>query len=65
MKIEEKETNSVAKLKQFLQNVHNKKAVKDTIDELCTKGIAKGCYQDYGLLIALLDILTAIEGDIK
>lgn len=65
MKIEEKETNSVAKLKQFLQNVHNKKAVHDMIDELCAKGIAKGCYQDYELLIAFLEVLTAIEGDIQ
>ena len=65
MKIDEKETNSVAKLKQFLQNVHNKKAVHDMIDELCANGIAKGCYQDYGLLIAFLGVLTAIEGDIQ
>lgn len=65
MKLDEKETNSVAKLKQFLQNVHNKKAVHDMIDELCAKGIAKGCYQDYGLLIAFLEVLTAIEGDIQ
>ena len=65
MKIDEKETNSVAKLKQFLQNVHNKKAVHDMLDELCAKGVAKGCYQDYGLLIDFLEVLAAIEGDIQ
>lgn len=65
MKLDEKENNSVAKLKDFLRNIHNKKAVHDMIDELCAKGIAKGCYQDYGLLIAFLDIITAIEGDIQ
>lgn len=65
MKLDEKETNSVAKLKQFCKNVHNRKAVHDMIDELCAKGIAKGCYQDYGLLIAFLEVLTAIEGDIQ
>ena len=65
MKIDEKETNSVAKLKQFLQNVHNKKAVHDMLDELCAKGVAKGCYQDYGLLIAFLEVLTAIECDMQ
>lgn len=65
MKLDEKENNSVPKLKDFLRNVHNKKAVHDMIDELCSKGIAKGCYQDYGLLIAFLDIITAIEGDIQ
>lgn len=65
MKLDEKENNSVAKLKEFLKNIHNKKAVHDTIDELCSKGVGKGCFQDYGLLIAILDLLSAIEGDIQ
>lgn len=65
MKLDEKENKSVAKLKDFLRNVHNKKAVHDMFDELCAKGIAKGCYQDYGLLLAFLELITAIEGDIK
>lgn len=59
------ELKSIEKIKAFLTVHPDKKAVKDTIDELCTKGIAKGCYQDYGLLIAILDLLTAIEGDIR
>lgn len=59
------ELKSVAKIKSFLTVYHDKKAVKDTIDELCNKGIAKGCYQDYGLLIALMDILCTIEDDVK
>ena len=65
MKLDEKENNSVAKLKEFLRNVHNKKAFHDMIDELCAKGVAKGCYQDYGLLIAFLDVISTIEGDIQ
>lgn len=65
MSLDGKETRSLEKVIHFLRNVHDKKAVKDTIDELCLKGVAKGCYQDYGLLNALLDILTAIEGDIQ
>ena len=33
----------------------------DTIDELCSKGIGKGCYQDYGVLCDVLKILTDCE----
>lgn len=33
----------------------------DTIDELCSKGIAKGCYQDYGVLTDVLNILTECQ----
>lgn len=33
----------------------------DTIDELCAKGIGKGCYQDYGVLNDVLTILTCCE----
>lgn len=59
------ELKTVNKIKAFLTVHHDKKAVKDTIDELCNKGVAKGCYQDYGLLIALLDIICTIEEDVK
>ncbi len=65
MKLDGKETKSLPKLIHFLRNIHDKKAVHDTIDELCSKGVGNGCYQDYGLLIAILDLLTAIEGDIQ
>lgn len=65
IRLDGKETASLGKLIHFLRNNHNKEAVHDTITELCAKGISNGCYQDYGLLIALLDILSAIEGDIQ
>lgn len=33
------------------------------VDELCAKGIAKGCYQNTNALLAALDLLSC--GDIK
>ena len=65
MKLDGEETKVYQKLIDFIRNVHNKKAVHDTIDELCKRGIAKGCFQDYGLLIAILDLLTALEEAIQ
>ena len=37
--------------------------LKQAQDELCAKGIAKGCFQNTNALLALIDLLTA--GDIK
>lgn len=36
-----------------------------TVDELCSKGIAKGCFQDYTVLADILTILTQCEMLIK
>ncbi len=41
------------------------KIFHETIDELCGKGIAKGCFQDYGVLSDILNILTQCEAIIK
>ena len=30
----------------------------DTVEMLCAKGIANGCYQDYGLLMLVIQRLT-------
>lgn len=38
---------------------------KSTVDELCKNGIAKGCYQNYGVLSDILSILTQCEVLIK
>lgn len=38
---------------------------KNTVDELCSKGISKGCYQDYGALCSILRIITLCENYIK
>ena len=40
-----------------------KDELNKAIDELCAKGIAKGCYQNTNALLAALDLLTS--GDIK
>lgn len=37
------------------------KAFKDTVDMLCAKGIANGCYQDYTVLMDVLEILSVCE----
>lgn len=42
-----------------------KKLFKDTVDMLSKKGIANGCYQDYTVLIDVLEILSICETIIK
>lgn len=51
------------KIKQILANYTNKdaKLVHDTIDQLCAKGIANRCFQDTGVLVDVLSVLTAFE----
>lgn len=41
------------------------KEVSATIDELCSRGIAKGCYQDYAMLSDVLTLLGAFEKAVK
>lgn len=38
---------------------------KATVDMLCSKGIANGCFQDYTILIDILEILSICETAIK
>ena len=51
------------KIKQILANYTKKdvKLVHDTIDQLCATGIANGCFQDTGVLVDVLSVLTAFE----
>ena len=44
----------------FIIANYTKKEIKKTVDELCAKGISNGSY-DYTCLIALLEIITAVE----
>lgn len=44
----------------FIIANYTKKEIKATVDELCAKGISRGTY-NYGCLIALLEIMTAVE----
>ena len=41
------------------------KEVGATIDELCLRGIAKGCYQNYAMLSDMLTLLGAFEKAVK
>ena len=58
----------IDKILKILANYTTPKDYKlfhDTIDELCSKGIGKGCYQDYGILTDVLSILTECETYMK
>lgn len=37
------------------------KAFIDTVDMLCKKGIANGCYQDFTMLMDVVSILSICE----
>lgn len=54
-------------LKQILSNYTpgDAKAWNATVDMLCSKGIAKGVYQDYEVLMDVLQVLTVCEHIIK
>lgn len=52
------------KIDYVLENF-DKSTIKSTIDMLCSKGIAKGAYNSYPCLIALIDILSVIEEKAK
>lgn len=39
--------------------------VKEVIDELCKNGVAKGCYQDYGVLAEVLQIFSEVVCALK
>lgn len=39
----------------------DKQLVHETIDELCKKGVGNGCFQDYGVLADIVDVLGAFE----
>lgn len=41
------------------------KLFHDTVDELCAKGIAEGCYQDYVALMQVVNCLSQIESSLK
>lgn len=48
------------KINYLLEN-YKKTEIKETINTLCTKGIANGAYQNYMCLVAIIDIITEIE----
>ena len=39
----------------------DKKLVYDTVDMLCDRGVGGGCYQDYTVLVDVVNVLTIFE----
>lgn len=57
----EKELNEI--LENYTKSDY--KIVHDTVAQLCAKGVAKGCYQDYTVLMDILKLLTMFENAVK
>lgn len=55
------------RIKEVLEKYSPEDAKKfhDTVDMLCKKGVANGCYQDFTVLMDVLSILTISEAIIK
>lgn len=55
------------KIKAILEkyNEGDAKEFKATIEMLCNKGIANGCYQDYTMLADVIDLLYTCESIIR
>ena len=55
------------RIKQVLEKYSQQdaKAFHDTVDMLFSKGIAKGCYQDFSMLMDVITILSISEAIIK
>lgn len=55
------------KLKKILSNYTPEDDVqlKKTIEELCSKGIGKGCFQDYGMLSDVIECMYELVNIIK
>lgn len=50
------------RLKEILEKYKGREAeFKATVEMLCKKGIANGCFQDYTILIDVLEILSICE----
>ena len=58
-------TDNILKILANYTTPEDRDLFHDTIDELCSKGIAKGCYQDYAVLSDVLTILTDCETYMK
>ena len=54
---------------EMLKIRHYKKAdaekIHAVIDELCRNGIAHGCYQDYAILVDILEVLAYFEHKVE
>lgn len=49
-------------IKEILEKYKGREAeFKATVEMLCNKGIPNGCFQDYAMLIDVLEILSICE----
>lgn len=39
--------------------------IHKSIDELCKNGVGNGCYQDYSILVDILEVLAYFENIVK
>lgn len=52
----------LGRIKNILSKYEGRGAeFKATIDMLCSKGIGNGCFQDYTILVDVLEILSVCE----
>ena len=54
-------TDNILKILANYTTPEDRDLFHDTIDELCSKGIGKACYQDYGVSTDVLNILTECQ----
>lgn len=58
-----REEKKMERIKSILEKYSPEggKEFRNTVDMLCKKGIANGCYQDYTVLMDVLEILSICE----
>lgn len=50
-------------IKKYSSSKKDAETLRDTFEELISKGIARGCYQDYTAVTAALCIISCIEAE--
>ena len=56
--------DKILELAKKIKNYYGDNAtvyVKDTINKLCEKGIAKSCFADYAVLVDVITVLETFE----
>ena len=48
---------------KYSNSVKAAELLRDTFEEIITKGVARGCFQDYTALTAALSIINCIEAE--
>ena len=48
---------------KYSSSMKDAEMLRDTFEEIITKGVARGCYRDYTALTAALCIISCIEAE--